>query len=317
MLRAIDNILDMKYIPTVLPRLRDLASDPVRPLNLFFEIKSNVKPEMVEAMVAAGVQEVQPGIESFSDDMLKLMRKGCTALGQVQFLKWAQQFGLSISYNVLVLNPGEQTSSYRDMLELLPFITHLPPPLGTPSIDLDRFSPYFATPQEFGIENIRPNAYFRLVFGDAADSRLAYKLDFDHAMYGDPEHLAAVRTLVGAVRRWQAGWRPGMAFFVDEGDRLVVVDSRDGLEVRSALIGAGARIYLALDQHRSRDHLGAAFPDIAPEMLDTLLLTWLHRRWICRVGDRYVAVLPRRGPARTTVKPMLSVRREPVRLQVV
>ena len=34
--------------------------------------------------------------------------------------------------------------------------------------------------------------------------------------------------------------------------------------------------------------------------MDGLLGTWIHRRWICAIGDRYLNVLPRRGPLATT-----------------
>jgi hypothetical protein len=43
--------------------------------------------------------------------------------------------------------------------------------------------------------------------------------------------------------------------------------------------------------------MAAAFPRLEPRVIDALLLQWLHRRWICRVGDRYVGVIPRKGKA--------------------
>ena len=67
---------------------------------------------------------------------------------------------------------------------------------------------------------------------EAADPRLAYKFDFDHAMYRDPEHMAVVRELAARVRKWRDTWKPNTAFYTDEGDRFVIVDSRGGTGLR-------------------------------------------------------------------------------------
>ena len=296
-LRAVDNILDVRYIDKVLPRLRDLASHPERPLRMFFEVKSNMRPAQIQTLVAGGIREVQPGIESFSDEMLALMRKGSTALGQVQFIKWAAEAGLELAYNILVFNPGEKAAWYRDMLALIPFIAHLPPPQQTSNMILERFSPYHLAPARYGISNVRPRPFFAQVFGADADPRLAYKFDYDHPMFDDPEHLAAVRALATALRRWRDGWQPHTAYHVDDPlAGLVIIDRRSGQERRTRLAGVAARVFRYLDRHRTRGGIQRHVPGVADEFLDTLLLTWLHRRWICRNGDRYLAVLPHRGP---------------------
>ena len=179
---ATDNILDMGYFTTVFPRLARMQQDPERPLRMFWEVKSNMKLAQVEAMAAGGVSSVQPGIESFSDGILTLMRKGCTALGQIQFIKWAHQSGSEPMYNILVLSPGEQASFYDDMLELIPFLTHLPYPQAVITMNLERFSPYHSRPEAHGIINVRPKPFYRLVFGESYDPRVAYQFDYDHAM---------------------------------------------------------------------------------------------------------------------------------------
>jgi hypothetical protein len=182
---------------------------------------------------------------------------------------------------------------------------------------LERFSPYHRHPEEFGIENVRPKPFFHDLFGEAADPRLAYKFDFDHAMYRDPEHMAVVRDLAARVRKWRDTWKPNTAFYTDEGDRFVIVDSRGGTEKRTALIGPKRELWIYLDTNRSRLGIAQQFPDIGDELIDAILLSWLHERWICRVEDRYVGVLPRKGPRRSAVQ--IKERRPPgpVRLPMV
>ena len=59
-----DNILDMKYFDSLLPILEPDG------LELFYEIKSNLKREHVERLARAGVRWVQPGVESLDSGTL-------------------------------------------------------------------------------------------------------------------------------------------------------------------------------------------------------------------------------------------------------
>jgi ribosomal peptide maturation radical SAM protein 1 len=297
-LQCTDNILDVKYLTTTLPRLAAMPREPDRPLLMFYEVKSNMKPEHVEAMAAAGIDCVQPGIESFSDDVLKLMRKGCTALGQVQFIKWAAQFNIAPLYNILLRNPGERPEWYREMVELLPYLRHLPPPTGIVTMHLERFSPYFTEREEHAITNVRPRAYYRALYpGEGVDlDRIAYQFDYDHPDHANAELREAHRVCAEELRAWRAGWTPHTLVYVDDGARFTIVDRRAG-EAISHLHGTARRIFAFLDQHRSRDQVASAFPAVDPSLVDALLLSWHHRRWVCRVRGRYLVVVPRRGPA--------------------
>jgi ribosomal peptide maturation radical SAM protein 1 len=302
-LQAADNIVDMKYMATLFPRLAELPRDPERPLRIFYEVKSNMKPEQVEVMAQGGVDRVQPGIESFSDGVLQHMRKGCTALGQVQFLKWAYQSGIDPMYNIIIRNPGDRVEWYREMRELIPFLTHLPPPSGIVTMHLERFSPYFLHPETFGITNVRPRPFYRLLYPEphVDVERIAYQFDFDHPSHDDAELFTAYRECAELMIAWRDRWLPDRLVYADEGQRLVLVDRRAGHEV-SFLAGTQAQLFMYLDQQRSRAQLQAAFPRLDARLVDTLLDCWLHRRWICRSGDRWVSVVPRKGPAVMQVK---------------
>ena len=339
-LLATDNILDVRYLDQVFPRLEELPRDPHRPLRIFYEVKSNMRPEQVEKMARGGVSAVQPGIESFSDSILSLMQKGCTALGQIQFIKWAQQAGIEPHYNLLVLNPGEQPEAYREMLELIPFLVHLPFPAAVVTMLLERFSPYHQDPERYGIENPRPSGFYPLVFGEQVDPRLAYQFDYDHAMFTDEAHLAAVREFVAVVQRWQTSWRPDTLYYMESGanaapggpgaelageraDSLVIVDRRGGRRQVRKLAGKAAAIFRFLDRHRLFSAVAREFSPTPVEVLEALLDVWIHRRWVCRVGDRYLAVIPRKGPARVTGEGVGDrtvarglERADPVRLEV-
>ncbi|MCP4001586.1 MAG: RiPP maturation radical SAM protein 1, partial [Gammaproteobacteria bacterium] len=88
-LQAVDNIFDMKYFKTLLPKI---VKEELN-LSLFYEVKANLTREQVRQLAEAGIDSVQPGIESLSDHILKLMNKGITALQNIQLLKWCKEYG--------------------------------------------------------------------------------------------------------------------------------------------------------------------------------------------------------------------------------
>src|SRR5512144_1002972 len=106
---------------------------------LFYEVKSNLRKEQVKQLRDAGITEIQPGIESFSDAVLKLMRKGVSALQNIQLLKWCKEFGVQPRWNVLWGFPGEAGEEYERMAAMIPLLAHLPPPVSASGLRLDRF----------------------------------------------------------------------------------------------------------------------------------------------------------------------------------
>ena len=121
---VVDDILDMRYFKSVVPMLAEADLG----LELFWEIKANLTSEHVRALRDAGVIWVQPGIESLSDHVLDLMRKGTTAFKNVELLKWCKEYGVKPLWNFLYGFPGETAEDYRGQIDLLQAIWHLDPP---------------------------------------------------------------------------------------------------------------------------------------------------------------------------------------------
>ncbi|HVV22829.1 MAG TPA: hypothetical protein VHF06_25565 [Pseudonocardiaceae bacterium] len=49
----------------------------------------------------AGVVAIQPGIESFSTELLALMRKHTSRIRHMQFLRWCHEYVIDLNYNLL------------------------------------------------------------------------------------------------------------------------------------------------------------------------------------------------------------------------
>src|SRR5262249_17493981 len=150
----------------------------------------------------AGVCNIQPGIESLDDSVLRIMRKGVTAIENVQLLKWCAEIGLRPSWNLLWGFPGEPQQAFDDMIALIPKLAHLQPPVGMGTIRLDRFSPNFEQAAELGFRNVQPVSAYRSIYRlpDAELARLAYYFGFDE----DDLPAASIAALEDAVVAWRS-----------------------------------------------------------------------------------------------------------------
>jgi ribosomal peptide maturation radical SAM protein 1 len=172
---AVDNILDMRYIPQVF----GVLADRPREYSFFHEVKANLTQAQLELLSRGGVTSIQPGIESLNTRLLRLMRKGSTAIQNVCLLKWAHHFGIEVLWNILVGIPGEREEDYERQIAVLRLIPHLPPACGG-TIELHRFSPYFTDASPLGIRNVRPDAAYGHIYPPELDlDRIAYFFEFD------------------------------------------------------------------------------------------------------------------------------------------
>ena len=133
-------------------------------------------------MKQGGVTNIQPGIESLSDVVLKIMKKGVSALQNIQLIKWCLEIGIIPHWNILWGFPNEPKEEYKQMAELLPLLFHLYPPVGLGKIIMDRFSPYFLEPLQNGLVNVRPTLAYNFVYPiDKYNlNKLAYHFEFDY-----------------------------------------------------------------------------------------------------------------------------------------
>lgn len=201
-LDATDNIVEHKRFGELMQTIKELEL----PLNLFYEIKSNVSREDVRKMRAAGVRRVQPGIESFSTHVLKLMSKGVSALQNINAIRWLTAYGVDPLWNVLYGFPGETAADYDEQARLIPWLTHLPPPQVVTRINLDRFSPNLERPElREQFSEIQPFASYAYIYPREVDLELAsYHFVGTPRDAPQPDEYAS---FFKALRYWKQCWK--------------------------------------------------------------------------------------------------------------
>jgi ribosomal peptide maturation radical SAM protein 1 len=238
-----DNILDHQYLKTF---VRDLKARGLG-VKLFYEVKANLRKEHVRLLKEAGIDRIQPGIESFSSKVLKAMRKGVTGIQNVQLLKWCRELGVTPVWGILWGFPHEESQEYSHMAKLVRSLYHLTPPSGIGPIRLDRFSPNHVNARSMGFADVAPFPAYKYVFPlqDSALSSLAYFFSYSYAR--DQNVESYTRDLIEAVDSWVTCHPKSCLFHVEESDALLIWDFRPPLKRLHVLTGSLREAYLACD----------------------------------------------------------------------
>ncbi|WP_437680007.1 RiPP maturation radical SAM C-methyltransferase [Sorangium sp. So ce131] len=219
---AMDNILDTRYFDEVMP---GLARRPER-LSIFYEMKANTRPAQIQRLRSAGVRTVQPGIESLSSRTLARMDKGVTAAQNISLLASLETYGVSPFWLLISGFPEETEEDLEATMALFPRLAHLQPPSCLTPLQINRFSPHFQRPEEYGLTGLRPTPAHDYIYPlpREAVSRLAYYFSFEYRDHVRPPE--DVRAIVAALKTWRARYQDSFVFYADHPDGALCVDHR-------------------------------------------------------------------------------------------
>ena len=226
------------------------------------------------------------------------MRKGTTGLRNIQLLKWAKEFDVTAEWNLLYGFPGETREDYEEILQILPAVRFLNPPCAVGPIRLDRFSPYFNSPEEFGLVNLRPMPpyYFLYPFKKESLMKIAYYYEFDYQTGINP--VTNARKVIEYINDWQAHPESGCLYmFKNADDTLTLHDSRSNAligELKLSHIECAA--YEFCDEVRSLSNivkfLRESFPDedFSESQIKQFLDSMAENRLMITDGTNYLSL---------------------------
>jgi ribosomal peptide maturation radical SAM protein 1 len=286
---VVDNILDLKYFDSLVPMLQE---NPI-PVELFYEVKANLKKRQLDQLKSANIRRVQPGIESLHDGVLAIMKKGVSAIQNIQLLKWCSELGIEPLWNLIWGFPGEDPDWYSEMEVLIPLLWHLPPPDSVSEIRLDRFSPLFDDVR-LGALNKRQFPAYDYVYSELASDerfRLAYHFTFE---YGDSRDVGAYTEGVrNQVLAWQNSFSQSAFFTITAGAQLVLCDMRNVDAVRLTLLDDfDSRLYQLCDLAQTADgaYRGLDDPTITLEECTARLQTLAETGVMIEIRGKYLSL---------------------------
>lgn len=250
---AVDNILSLRHIEEVMPALAGKG------YSIFYETKSNLTEAEVYQLARAGVATIQPGIESLSTEILRLMKKGVTGAQNIALLKWCAIYGVSPTWFLLYRFPHERPEPYFHDIELIPRLVHLPPPKNPNPVIIDRYSPLFTNRDAIGLRGVRPSQRASVVYrGLDERERFAISYHFD-ADLPQGSALPYELPLWEAVLHWiYAAAREARFYQFTAPQTTLLVDTRRDDRRRAYLLtGLGHRVHEYLRVARRMDAIAA------------------------------------------------------------
>jgi len=292
-IQTVDDIMDIRYFRDVLPRLKALNL----PIELFYETKANLRKEQVFQFRDSGVLAIQPGIESMSTEILKLMKKGVTMLQNIQLLRWCAEYMIAPYWNVLAGFAGEDPQEYARQAELVPLISHLPPPQPLRLVKLQRFAPMFFNSQEFGLRNVRAMKAYEYIYPFPIEqlNELAFQFDFE---FGDGRKpMDYVQVLKQAVEEWASLDNNAVLNSRIVGEEMLIRDTRAiALQEQYRFSGMQRAVYAFCDVAHNvtdiRKHLETTFPGqaVSDALVQETLAEFIADKLMISENERYLSL---------------------------
>lgn len=288
---ACDNILSMGHVDRV---MGELDGNPQQ-YRFFYEIKSNLDEHKLRMLGKAGVVWIQPGIESLSDPVLKLMRKGVDRMLNLRLLRNCREFGMCVVWSMLYGFPGETAADYDDVASIVPMLHHLQPPVGCGRIRLDRFSPNFEQAGTIGFTEVNPVCAYGAIFNLAADALfdLAYFFDGYAPQAARETDLQPLKQATSAWREaWLAGVTPPRLTALPVEQRCVIEDTRTCAVDRFYLASELETVIIAQCRSvRAIAGFDALTANWSVDEIEVALGNLLYRNYLLADRDRVISLV--------------------------
>jgi ribosomal peptide maturation radical SAM protein 1 len=293
----VDNIIDHKYFKGLLPHIAQSGLN----LRIHYEVKSNLTADQIHSLRAAGVMNVQPGIENLSSRVLKLMDKGVSGCHNIQTIRECEEQGLTVSWNYLYGFPGETVEDYADIVEQLPALVHLQPPGGVGRISLERFSPNFENPA-LGFTERKPLPFYSLVY-DLPENEL---MDLAYIFSTPDQGISGEITqrMSRGVAAWRESHLQSELTWREDGQRIYIRDRRVGWTPADHVLASPFELALFRALRRPQSPttaagaLRAAGQEQSPEEVAAKLAEWRRLGLVFEEDGRFVVLPVRATPLR-------------------
>ncbi|MFH2047556.1 MAG: RiPP maturation radical SAM C-methyltransferase [Pseudomonadota bacterium] len=301
----VDNVLHPKHLPDLFDKLTKQS----KKYRIFYEVRTFLKRKDIELLHTAGVNWIQPGIESLHSKVLDIMKKGSSAWQNIQLLKWAGQYGIRSVWKIMFGFPDEQDEWYEEMAEIIPLLSHLEPPDAINQVRFDRYSEYCKHPDNFDLE-LKPFKSYGMVYRLKPADLMAQTYFFEDSNRSQKEATPLLANLIGirsrnglemvrnAIRKWRTNFwdknyeRP--ALFIKEKNPIVkIVDTRPVTNnISVELDELQSSIYLACDAAKNPDKLRKLYKadGFSAQKFDSAIDYMLNSKIMLKIDNRILSL---------------------------
>ena len=292
-----DNLLPLKISRKIFKQINTLKKD----LRLFGEIRATTPEKDLRNMKAAGMQEVQIGIESLSTRLLRKLKKGTTAIQNIEIMKHCEMMGIYNSSNLIVYFPGSDPEDVAETLRNLEFVYPFRP-LRLVHFWLGLGSPVWEDPERFCIKGVFNHPNYRSLFPPDVVRSMQFIIQSYRGDIGYQKEIW--KPVKRKMKLWKKtytklcqGEKPGKILsFRDGRDFLIIRQKRlEGEPLTHRLEGIGRAVYLFCQKHRTINRIFNRFSSTPAERIEAFLTMMVDKKLMFREDDRYLSLA---GPER-------------------
>jgi ribosomal peptide maturation radical SAM protein 1 len=288
----VDNVLPKRASKEIFKKLIELKKD----LRMFSEIRATTARSELDPMAQAGMQEVQIGIEALSTSLLVKLRKGTTAIQNLEIMRDCEALGLANYSNLILHFPGSDEQDVAQTLWSLEFA--LPyRPLKPVGFWLGLGSPVWQNPGAYGIKSVFNHPNWGCLFPDNILASMRFMIQ---AYRGDRGYQKKIwRPVEKAMKQWQQAYSQqnsrserSPSLSLRDGREFLIIRQRrfDADTINHRLVGTSRLIYLYCRHHRSIKRIRERFPAFAEDKILSFLKMMVTKRLMYEEKDRYLSL---------------------------
>lgn len=301
-------VLSMAIVDNVLPKastgdiLRGIAGLK-RDMSLFAEIRATTPLSELELMRAAGMRKLQVGIEALSTALLRKLRKGTTAIQNLEIMKHCEALGIANLSNLILHFPLSDAQDVSETLVAMEFARGFRPPKPV-GFWLGLGSPVARNPSAYGIRAVTNHPNWGRIFPPAVARRLPLVVQSYRQTPPDQRRLwkpvqAGLKSWAASYERLQRGPLPEPILSYRDGGDFMMIHERqiDGNSANHRLEGTSRAIYLFCGHHRPLRQIIEHFPAVASDKIISFLKKMTSERLVFTEGEQFLSLaVPARLP---------------------
>jgi ribosomal peptide maturation radical SAM protein 1 len=295
----VDNLLPPKNLQSLFETLATLGKD----FRIFAEIRATTSLDELLAMGAAGVAEVQVGVEALSTRLLRKLNKGTTAIQNLEIMKYCEGRNTpNLTSNLITHFPGSDEKDVEETLDTLRFAVAFRPLKAAP-FWLGYGSPVWYHPEAFGIRKVFNHPFYSYLFPREILSQLHLMLQGYEGDMKKQQRLWA--RVTKALKSWRTTYdnlhnasnKEPILSYHDGGTFLIIRERRPAADdMTHRLRGSSRQIYLFCEKNRSLSEIAGRFPGFGQEKILPFLNLMVDKKLMFREGERFLSLaVPARG----------------------
>ena len=287
-----DNVLPKRGSVEIFRKIAGLNKN----LRLFGEVRATTTWQELKAMRDSGMREMQIGIEALSSRLLKKLRKGTSAIQNLEIMKNCEALQIRSVSNLILQFPASDEQDVAETLKTLEFALPFYP-LKAVNFWLGLGSPVWQQPKKYGLRAVFNHPKWAHLFPQEIYRKVPFIIQ---ACRGNLTYQRKIwRPVKEKISLWQKQYSeihtgPGdlpILSYRDGGNFLIIRQRRFQAEPAShRLAGTSRSIYLHCRQPRPIKAIFSNFPDLAGDHILKFLRMMVAKQLMFEENNSYLSL---------------------------